>query len=113
MNRQSAPFLLESELINENLSDGITRQIMGYNGEIMMVKIYFKKGAVGALHEHYHAQATYVASGTFEVEIGGVKQVLKEGEGFFAEPDITHGVACLEDGILIDVFTPMREDFLK
>jgi len=36
---------------------------MGYDGQLMMVKVEFEKGAVGTLHEHYHSQATYVADG--------------------------------------------------
>ncbi len=112
MDRKSANFLLADELRWENLAEGITRQIMGYNGDIMLVKILFEKGAVGTLHEHFHVQTTYVAKGRFEVEIAGVKRELKEGDGFFVEADARHGVVCLEDGILIDVFAPMRADFL-
>lgn len=51
-------------------------------------------------------------SGIFEVEIGGEKRVLKAGDGFLAPSNVPHGVVCLESGVLIDVFTPMREDFI-
>ena len=60
----------------ENPGPGITRQIMAYDGQLMMVKVHFEKGAVGTLHEHYHSQATYVASGKFELTIGTEKRVL-------------------------------------
>ncbi len=112
MKTRSANFLLENELPWENPAEGITRQIMGYDGQIMLVKIHFEVGAVGTVHEHFHSQTTYVAAGAFEVEINGKKQVLKEGDGFYVEPDAAHGVVCLEKGTLIDVFTPMRADFL-
>jgi quercetin dioxygenase-like cupin family protein len=38
---------------------------------------------------------------------------LEAGDGYYIEPDAPHGAVCLEDGILIDVFSPMRMDFLK
>ena len=40
---------------------------MGYDGQIMLVKVLFEKGAVGQPHEHFHSQSTYIVSGVFEV----------------------------------------------
>ena len=71
-----------------------------------------KKNAVGALHHHPHRQVSYVESGRFEVTINGEKKMLKQGDCFFVAPEAMHGVVALEDGILVDVFTPAREDFL-
>ena len=93
--------------------DGIKRQIMGYDGQLMMVKVVFEEGAVGTMHEHYHSQATYVASGKFELTIGEEKRILEAGDGYYVAPDVLHGCVCLEAGILIDTFSPMRADFLK
>ena len=78
----------------------------------MMVKVKFEKGAIGALHHHYHTQCTYVASGKFEFTIGGVKKIVSAGDALFKQPDIEHGCVCLEAGVLIDTFSPMRADFL-
>lgn len=97
----------------ENPGPGIKRQIMGYDGQLMMVKVVFEEGAVGAMHEHYHSQATYVASGKFELTIGDEKRILEAGDGYYVAPDELHGCVCLEAGILIDTFSPMRADFLK
>lgn len=66
MKTRSEVFQFEKELKWEHPAPGIRRQIMGYDGQLMMVKVEFEKGAVGTLHEHYHSQATYVASGKFE-----------------------------------------------
>ncbi len=78
-----------------------------------MVKVMFEKGAVGQPHAHVHAQTTYVVSGKFEMTIGNETKILQAGDGFYTEPDIMHGCICLEAGILIDVFSPIREDFYK
>lgn len=113
MKTRSANFLLENELEWENPAPGITRQVMGYDGQIMLVKVLFEAGAVGTPHMHFHSQVTYVASGKFEVDIEGEKRVLQAGDGFYVEPDGNHGALCLEAGTLVDVFSPMRSDFLK
>lgn len=48
---------------------------MGYDGQVMLVKVKFEKGAVGTPHAHYHTQTTYVASGKFEFDIEGKKKL--------------------------------------
>ena len=78
----------------------------------MMVRVKFEKGAIGSEHSHPHTQTSYVISGKFEITIDGDKQVLKAGDGFFVEPNLVHGAICLEEGELIDTFSPWREDFL-
>lgn len=106
-------FFKDKEQDWEIVGNGISRKITGYNESIMMVKVAFKKDAVGALHSHIHTQTTFVSEGEFEVIIGGEKKILAKGDCFFTPSNIEHGVTCLEEGELIDVFSPVREDFLK
>lgn len=95
------------------VEDGIQRKIMAYNDAMMLVKVAFEKGRIGATHYHPHLQMTYVASGAFEVTIGENTRILRGGDVFYVgEPNVLHGVLCLEKGLLIDVFSPMRADFL-
>jgi len=108
----SKAFQLEKDLQWEDAEPGVKRQIMGYDGQLMVVKVKFEKGAVGKAHSHYHTQATYIASGKFEVTIGGEKKVLSKGDGYYVAPDVVHGAVCLEEGVLIDTFSPMRAEFL-
>ena len=104
-------FQLNDETIWKDTAPGIQRQLFGYDDKIMMVKVKFEKGAIGTLHEHFHSQVSYVESGVFELTIGDTKKILKTGDGYFVPPHIIHGCKCLEAGILIDVFSPAREDF--
>jgi unsaturated pyranuronate lyase len=97
----------------EDLGNGIRRLILGYDPGLMMVRVEFKSGSVGEAHTHPHRQVTYVESGSFEVRVDDRKETLKKGDSFMAEPGVLHGVVALEDGCLIDVFNPAREDFLK
>lgn len=96
----------------KNVGEGVRRKILGYEKEIMLVAVEFKKGAVGYLHKHPHKQISYLARGSFEVNINDEKKIMKAGDVFLVLPNLEHGVVALEDSMLIDVFTPYREDFI-
>ncbi|MFV8359959.1 cupin domain-containing protein [Flavobacterium sp. LS1P3] len=106
-------FFKEEETQWEDVGEGVQRQILGFDDLVMMVNVKFEKGAIGPLHNHHHTQVTYVAAGTFEVTIEEETRILKKGDSFYIPSNKIHGVVCLEEGILIDVFSPMREDFIK
>jgi len=110
---QSEKFLIENELPWEVVGEGVSRQIVGYDAQLMQVKVAFKKGSIGYVHQHVHSQSSVVVSGKFEVTVGGETKVLSTGDGFYAEPNASHGVVCHEEGVLIDGFSPVRLDFLK
>lgn len=112
MKAESEIFLFGDQVETEEFQPGMSRQILGYNHEIMIVKVYFKAGSEGYQHEHRHSQSTYIESGVFDVTIDGKTQRQKAGDGFFIPPHTMHGAICVEDGVLIDVFSPVREDFL-
>lgn len=109
---QSKIFQIASETEWQDLGEGIQRQVYGYDDRIMMVKVKFEQGAVGVLHQHPHTQISYVESGVFRATIAGEEKVLQQGDGFYVPPDAVHGVVCRESGVLVDVFSPHREDFL-
>lgn len=112
MKRSSEKYILTEDMKWEELGGGVSRKMLGYDNQIMMVLVKFEKGAVGSPHSHFHTQATYCASGKFEFEIDGVKQVVKAGDGVYIEPNLVHSAVCIEAGILIDTFSPVRENFL-
>jgi unsaturated pyranuronate lyase len=111
---KKSPRFVKAEGVEwEDAGQGIRRKILGYDADLMMVRVEFRSGAVGYAHTHPHRQVTYVESGRFEVEIDGRKEILGRGDSFIAGPDVRHGVTALENGCLIDVFNPAREDFLN
>ncbi|MCX6142440.1 MAG: cupin domain-containing protein [Ignavibacteriales bacterium] len=112
MPKQSNAFVESKKQIWETVGDGVQRQILGHDPQLMMVCVKFNKGSIGPVHRHPHRQVTYVEQGSFEVQIGSEKKVLRKGDCFFIPPDVDHGVVALEVGTLVDVFTPTREDFL-
>lgn len=113
MERASKKFISAQRMGWEELGGGVSRKFLGYDNQIMMVHVKFEKGALGAPHQHFHTQATFVASGKFEFEIDGEKKIVEAGDGVYIEPNLLHSAVCLEEGMLIDTFSPVREDFLS
>ena len=91
---------------------GVVRRVLAYNEKIMMCEISFQKGARGDLHSHPHEQVTYVKAGEFEFTVNGEKNTVREGDSVLIPSGSEHGVLAVTEGILIDVFTPMRETFV-
>ncbi len=107
----SKEFLRGKDVEWETVGDGVRRQILGYDDKILLAKVEFEKGGIGPMHEHHHSQVTYVVSGKFELTIGEQTETLEEGDSFYIPPHKIHGAICKAKGILIDVFSPIREDF--
>ena len=96
----------------EDQGNGVVRRVLAYSKDLMCVENTFEEGAIGALHHHPHTQITYVVSGKFEFEIDGIKKVVKAGDTMLKTDSVEHGCVCLEKGVLLDIFNPMREDFV-
>ena len=56
---------------------------------------------------------TYQIAADIQWEYAGDGKVLRAGDGYYVASNLPHGCVCLEAGILIDTFSPMREDFMK
>jgi quercetin dioxygenase-like cupin family protein len=106
-------FVYAADAPLEDLGGGIKRKMLAYHESLMVVEVYFEKGAVGAIHSHPHEQITYILEGAFEFEIGGKKQIIRAGDTTFKEANVPHGCVCVEAGKLLDIFTPYREDFVE
>ena len=96
----------------EDMGGGIKRQILAYNDDAMAVKVWFEKGAEGYTHSHRHTQIVYCEEGEFNFIIDGKLKILKAGDSCVINPHVEHGTTTETGGILIDMFSPMREDFL-
>lgn len=98
----------------EVLENGVVRTIKGYLPDMMVAELVWKKGQEGAVHTHPHRQCTYIIKGSFESNLNGKKQILGPGECVYTGADVPHGLIALEDdSVILDIFTPMREDFVK
>lgn len=105
-------FIHNNDIQATNCEAGVTRKVLAYVENQMMTEVVFEKGARGNAHSHPHEQISYIAKGSFEFNLGDKTEVLKQGDSVYIAPDIIHSVHALEPSIIVDVFTPMRKDFL-
>ena len=102
-----------NDISSETTGTGVCRKILAYTDSLMCVENHFQAGSVGAPHSHPHTQIVYVVSGVFEFDVAGEEKIIRSGDSVLVKGDLVHGCACQETGILLDIFTPMREDFVK
>lgn len=97
----------------EDNGQGVVRRVLAYSDDLMLVENHFQKGAVGALHHHANTQATYVVSGKFQFTIDGETHIVGPGDTLLKTDGVEHGCVCLEEGVLLDAFSPYRQDFVS
>ena len=112
MSHKDQRWLFSKDVEGQKAGEGVVRFVKSYTDEVMVVENHFEKGAVGAMHSHPHTQITYVVSGKFEFTIGDEKKTVSAGDTMLKKDGIVHGCVCLEEGVLLDIFSPMREDFV-
>ncbi len=100
------------ETIAIRLGGGVQRRILAHNPDLMAVEVTFEAGAVGTEHTHPHTQCSYVLSGAFRYSVEGEEVLLRQGDSIVVPGGSVHGTVCVEQGTLLDIFTPQREDFL-
>lgn len=92
---------------------GVEREIMGYGQNLMICRFHLERGAVLPIHQHPHEQATSVIKGKLEFYLDGEEIILQEGDCLFIPANARHEVVALEESIVTDSFSPVREDFLN
>ena len=100
------------DIAGVSAAPGVVRKVLAYCDALMCVENCFDTGAEGALHSHPHTQVTYVAEGRFLFTIGDETKEVSKGDTLCKQNGVKHGCVCLEKGVLVDFFTPMREDFV-
>lgn len=101
------------EVLAEAMPTWQERRIMSYGNDVMCVENKFEVGDTAPVHSHYHSQISYIVSGEFRFEIGEETRILKTGDSAYMAPDVVHRAECIKPGIILDVFAPMREDFVE
>lgn len=93
--------------------DGAQRRILSYAGSLMLVQFTFAAGVSSARHSHPHEQVGYVVSGEIDLVMDGMDTVrLKPGSSYYVAPNVKHYIVTHAASVLLDCFTPVREDFL-
>jgi quercetin dioxygenase-like cupin family protein len=96
----------------EVMSDMISRKVV--SGERAMVaQIFLKKGAVVPEHHHESEQVSYMLEGSMRFELDGKQIIVGKGEVIVIPSNVPHRAVALEDGLSLDVFSPIRHDWLS
>lgn len=94
--------------------DGAERRVLSYSDHLMLVQFTFGPDVTSLHHSHPHEQIGYVVSGEIDVIMEGAKTVrLQAGGSYYAPPNVKHHIHTTVATVLVDCFTPAREDFLK
>ena len=96
----------------ERVADGIERQMV-YGERVMVCRLALAPRVVTAVHSHPHEQITIVERGRVRFSINGRDQDARPGDVLHFPSNCPHGATMLEEPVvLIDIFSPIREDFL-
>lgn len=97
----------------EQIGEGIKRQII-VGDQLMVCRLSIAPYVVTAAHDHPHEQLTLIEQGRVLFTIENEERVMQAGDILHFPSGCWHGATMLdEEVILIDIFTPIREDFLS
>jgi quercetin dioxygenase-like cupin family protein len=96
----------------ERIAEGIERQMV-WGERVMVCRLTLAPRIVTAVHSHPHEQVTIVERGRVEFVVDGQGRVASAGDVLVFPPLCEHGATMLDEQVvLVDIFSPLREDFL-
>lgn len=105
MNLDNAP--------EQEIAPGVKIQV-AWGDKIMLARVVLEPGARVPMHSHPHEQAGIVLEGEFDFTIGTQTRRVKAGDTYFIRGGVTHGcLACIGRVVVLDVFSPPREEYKK
>jgi quercetin dioxygenase-like cupin family protein len=99
------------EIALEKSTEMISQKIVTGERE-MLAQIYLKRGALVPMHSHESEQMTYILQGALRVVVDGEEMTVREGEVLHIPSGVPHQAEALEDTFELDVFSPIRLDWL-
>jgi quercetin dioxygenase-like cupin family protein len=100
-----------SNIPSEQINPLVTRQYI--NGDNMTFSRFsIKKGGGVPIHSHHNSQITHVIEGAFQFTTNGEQSIVRAGEIHVIPPHVPHGVVALEDTVALEIFSPIRQDWL-
>ncbi len=100
------------EIALEKVTEMLSRKIVTGERE-MIAQIYLKRGCLVPMHSHESEQMTYILQGALKFLIGGEEITVREGEVLHIPSWVEHQAEALEDTFELDVFSPIRQDWLN
>jgi quercetin dioxygenase-like cupin family protein len=92
--------------------EGVHLKTLVYGDRTLMVEVKFEKGAVIPSHGHPHEQTGYLISGQLDFVIDGENIIAKPGDSWNISGDVEHSATAIDETVVIEVFSPVREDYV-
>jgi len=92
--------------------DGIKRKTLVHGEKTLMTEFRLAKGSVLPRHAHPHEQTGLLVKGRMRLSIGEEEYVAEEGDCWCIPGSVEHGAQILEDSVAIEVFSPVRDDYV-
>ncbi len=105
-------FTKKSDADYRELVDGVEMKTLAHGEKTLLAKFHLKKGAAIPMHGHIHEQTGFMVSGKMRFKIGDAQFECEPGDTWCIPGDVEHGVEVLEDSVVVEVFSPVREDYL-
>jgi quercetin dioxygenase-like cupin family protein len=96
----------------KELLDGVRLKTMAHGERTLLGEFRLRKGAVVPIHHHLHEQTGYLVSGRLGFVIEGEHLQAEAGDAWCIPSNVEHGAEALEDSVVVEVFSPVREDYL-
>ena len=94
------------------LIEGVHLKTMVYGDQTLLTEVRMDNGAVIPPHKHPHEQTGYLVSGRMDFLVNGEHHIAKPGDSWNIAGDLEHGATALEESVVVEVFSPVREDYL-
>ena len=92
--------------------EGIEQKTLVFGDKTLMTEFLLKKGSTLPRHAHPHEQTGYLVKGRLHLYIGTEDYQAEAGDSWCIASGVEHGAEILEDSVAIEVFYPVREDYL-
>lgn len=112
MSQESVVYAASDAVAAVSPEPGARREVLAHNEKLMIVRNSFVKGWSGARHAHPHEQSVYVVEGHVHFEAEGKSWELRKGDSVVVAGNVAHQASAVEDSVVLDIFTPFRQDFL-
>jgi quercetin dioxygenase-like cupin family protein len=96
----------------KKMIEGVERQNLTHGDKIHLLKFRLHKDAVIPIHDHPHEQTGYLLQGKMVMIIEGEECLLESGDSWSLRGGVPHGVKVLEECLVLEVFSPLREEYL-
>lgn len=92
---------------------GLVRRVLAHSPELMLVHNAIRAGTELPMHDHPHQQLIYVQSGELVLHCEGQDRPMRAGDSCAIPGGVSHGVTAITDIVVLDIFSPARQDFLQ